>query len=195
MPTQTKKQFYTPEEYLELEEKAEFRNEYRDGEIVPMTGAALNHNQITINLVALLHLAFKRKKHRVFSNDLRLWIPSDRIYTYPDIMVIAGKPIFQGDRTDIVTNPVLVAEVLSQSTKNYDKGEKFDFYRSIPELREYILIDQYKVHVMQYYKTDSGSWLLTDYQTGDAVLELASIDLQIPLSEIYEQVDFELPDK
>jgi len=195
MQTQTKKQFYTPEEYLELEEKAEFRNEYRDGEIVPMTGGTAKHNSIAVNFLFALKLALRGQNYQIFINDLRLWIPSDRIYTYPDIMVIAGKLIFQGDRTDIVTNPILVAEVLSQSTKNYDKGEKFDFYRSIPELREYILIDQYKVHVMQYYKTDSGSWLLTDYQTADAVLKLASIDLQIPLSEIYEQIDFELLDQ
>jgi len=189
MSTQTKSRHFSPSEYLELEEVATFRSEYHDGEIVSMTGGTAEHNQIAINLVTFLRSAIKGKNYRLYINDMRLWIPRYREYTYPDVMLIDGKPVFEGDRRTTVINPSLIIEVLSNSTKNYDKGEKFDYYRSIPEFKEYILVEQYQPYVAQYKKTNDG-WLLTEYESLDSVVNLYAIALQIPLSEIYDLVDF-----
>jgi len=189
MSTQTKSRYFSPSEYLELEEVATFRSEYHDGEIVSMTGGTAEHNQIAINLVTFLRSAIKGKNYRLYINDMRLWIPRYREYTYPDVMLIDGTPVFEGDRRTTVINPSLIVEVLSNSTKNYDKGEKFDYYRSIPEFKEYILVEQYQPYVAQYKKTNDG-WLLTEYESLDSVVNLYAIALQIPLSEIYDLVDF-----
>lgn len=190
MQIQTQKRHYTPEEYLELESTAEYKNEYQDGEIVPMTGGTTNHNKIALNFAAYSKFGLKGQKYEIYIGDVRLWIPLHRQYTYPDIMIIQGKPIYTGTNTTTVMNPSLIVEVLSQSTKNYDQGDKFLYYRSIPEFKEYILIDQTRYHVMQHTKTPDRKWLLTDHESEDAVLELSSINLSINLSDIYEQVNF-----
>lgn len=191
MPAQTQQRYYTPEEYLELEEAAEYKSEYIDGRIVPMAGGTTNHNDIAGNVYAHLKFALRGQNYKVFIGDVRLWVPRYRVYTYPDVMVISGEPVFEGNRTDTVTNPLMIVEVLSKSTKNYDQGDKFDYYRSIPEFREYILIDQYKFHVKHFAKTSEGKWLLTEYESVDAVLALSAIEWQIQFSEIYEGVKFE----
>ncbi|MBD2777881.1 Uma2 family endonuclease [Iningainema tapete] len=190
MQVQTRKHYYTPEEYLELESKAEYKSEYRDGEIVPMTGGTTNHNKIALNFAAYLKFALRGKKYDVYIGEVRLWIPRFRQHTYPDVMVIQGEPIYTSASTTTVMNPLLITEVLSKSTKNYDQGDKFLYYRSIPELKEYILIDQYQYHVMQYVKTSEGKWLFTEFESESAILSLQSIDFQIAFSELYEQVNF-----
>jgi len=139
--------------------------------------------------VTFLRSALKGKNYRLYMNDMRLWIPKYREYTYPDVMLIDCKPMFEGGSRTNVINPSLIIEVLSSSTKNYDKGEKFDFYRSIPEFKEYILVEQYQPYVAQYKKINEG-WLLNEYESLDAVLNLFAIALQIPLTEIYDLVDF-----
>lgn len=190
MQVQTQKRYYTPEEYLELEEKAEYKNEYRDGEIVPMTGGTTNHNKIAGNFYAYLKFALRGKKYDIYIGDVRLWIPRYRQHTYPDVMVIQGQPVYTGTNTTTVMNPLLIAEVLSKSTKNYDQGDKFLYYRSIPEFKEYILIDQYHYHVMQYVKTADGKWVFDELEGESATLSLQTIDFKILLSDLYEQVDF-----
>lgn len=190
MQTQPKQGLYTAEEYLLLEENAECRSEYRNGEILPMTGGSINHNEIVGNLLANLRFLLRGQNYRVFASDLRVWIPSQRIYTYPDVLAIAGEPALHENRKDTVTNPLLIFEVLSKSTSAYDKGEKFDYYRSIPGFSEYILIDQYKFHVKQFAKTSDQKWLLTDYESGEDVLRFSTLDAQISLAEIYAQVEF-----
>jgi Uma2 family endonuclease len=187
---QTVKRFYTPEEYLELEEQAEFKSEYRDGEIVLMTGGTTNHNQIALNLAASLKFTLKGKNYRVFIGDVRLWIPKYRQHTYPDVMVIQGQPVYTGTSTTTVTNPLLITEVLSKSTQNYDQGNKFLYYRSIPEFKEYVLIDQYQYHVMHYVKTGDGKWVFDEIEGESATLSLETVDFEITLSDLYEQVDF-----
>jgi Uma2 family endonuclease len=190
MQLQTPKRSYTPEEYLELEEAADYKSEYRDGEIVPMTGGTTNHNKIALNFAANLKFALRGQDYDIYIGDVRLWIPRYRQYTYPDVMVIQGEPIYTGTSTTTVMNPLLIVEVLSKSTKNYDLGDKFIYYRSIPEFKEYILIDQTKYHVMQYTKTLEGRWFLTEYESEETILELSSIEFQINLKEIYEKVNF-----
>jgi Uma2 family endonuclease len=187
---QTQTRYYTPEEYLELEEKAEYKSEYRDGEIIPMTGGTTNHNKIAGNFYAYLKFGLKKQNYDVYIGDVRLWIPRYRQHTYPDIMVIQGEPIYTGASTTTVMNPLLIAEVLSKSTSNYDQSDKFMYYRSIPEFKEYILINQYQYHVMQYVKTDDGKWIFTELQSESDILTLETIDFQIALSDLYEQVNF-----
>ena len=187
---QTQTRYYTPEEYLELEEKAEYKSEYRDGEIIPMTGGTTNHNKIALNFAANLKFGLKKQNYDVYIGDVRLWIPRYRQHTYPDIMVIQGEPIYTGANTTTVMNPLLIAEVLSKSTSNYDQSDKFMYYRSIPEFKEYILINQYQYHVMQYVKTDDSKWIFTELQSESDILTLETIDFQIALSDLYEQVNF-----
>ncbi len=190
MQLQTLKRYYTTEEYLELEEAAEYKSEYRDGEIVPMTGGTTNHNKIALNFSANLKFALRGQDYDIYIGDVRLWIPRYRQYTYPDVMVIQGESIYTGTSLTTVMNPLLIVEVLSNSTKNYDQGDKFLYYRSIPELKEYILIDQAQFHVIQHTKTTVGKWLLTEYESESAVLALESIDYQIAFSDLYERVNF-----
>ncbi|MBE9054586.1 Uma2 family endonuclease [Sphaerospermopsis sp. LEGE 08334] len=188
---QTQTRTYTPEEYLELEEKAEYKNEYRDGEIIPMAGGTTNHNKIALNFAAALKYGLKNQNYDVYIGDVRLWIPRYRQYTYPDVMLIKGEPIYQNANTTTVMNPLLIAEVLSKSTSNYDQSDKFLYYRSIPEFKEYILINQYQYHVMHYVKTDDGKWIFTELESESDTLTLQNLDFQIDFQNLYEQVDFQ----
>lgn len=186
----TVKAYYTPEEYLELEEKADYKNEYRNGEIIPMTGGTTNHNKLALNLATRLSITLNGQDYEVYIGDVRLWIPRYREFTYPDVMVIQGQPIYYGTNTTTVTNPLLIAEVLSKSTKDYDRGDKFLYYRSIPEFQEYILIDQTEYHVMQYVKSSQNQWILSEYSSVDDVLTLRSLNVEIALNQLYKKVNF-----
>jgi len=185
------KRDYSPIEYLELEVISEYRHEYIDGQIIPMTGGTPNHNQIAGNFYAALNFALKRQPYRVFIADQRLWIPKKRIHTYPDVMVVAGSLEFSEGRKDTITNPLVICEVLSKSTRSYDLDEKFAAYRTIPSFQEYVLIDQYKNHVEQYSKTDENKWIFSEYEQESSIITLSTIQFQIPLSDIYDKVDFE----
>jgi Uma2 family endonuclease len=190
MLLQTTKRYYTPAEYLEVEAAADYKSEYRDGEIVTMTGGTTNHNKIALNFAANLKFALRGQAYDIYIGDVRLWIPRYRQYTYPDVMVIQGDPIYTGTGTTTVMNPLLIVEVLSKSTKNYDQGDKFLYYRSISEFREYILIDQARYYIMQYSKTSDGKWWLNEYESPESLLKLNAIEFQINLLDIYERVDF-----
>lgn len=187
----TEKRYYTPEEYLALEETAIDKSEYHDGEIVTMTGGTTNHNKLALNFCRKFPLTIKEQNYEIFINDVRLWIPQTRRYVYPDIMVIQGEPIYQENNQTVVTNPLVIIEVLSNSTKNYDRGNKFFFYRSIPTFREYILIDQYSYHIEQFAKNSKSKWELTEYDSEDSVLTLESLEFQIPMRDIYQRINFE----
>ena len=181
---------YSIEKYLELEENSEFRNEYLDGEIKLMTGGTPNHNEITGNFYTFLKLALRGKNYKVFMSDLRLWIPQYNIYTYPNLLVTNGQPVLQNNRNDTVINPLLIVEVLSKSTKNYDRGDKFDYYRSISEFAEYILVDQYRYNVKQFAKADDGRWWLNEYQNQSDSFSLVTLNCKIRLRDIYEEIEF-----
>jgi Uma2 family endonuclease len=187
----TEKRYYTPEEYLALEEKAEYKSEYHDGVIISMTGGTTNHNQITGNIYMALRLALKGQEYDVFISDVRLWIPRIRSYVYPDVMVIAGKPEYYENRKDTIINPHVIIEVLSKSTKGYDRGDKFSYYKTIPTFQEYILIDQTKIAIEQYSKQSNKRWSYCEYDEEDAGLLFNSFQVEVPLVDIYEKVDFE----
>jgi Uma2 family endonuclease len=187
----TEKRYYTPEEYLALEETAIDKSEYHDGESITMTGGTTNHNKLAGNFYKKFPLTIKEQDYEIFINDVRLWISQNRRYFYPDIMVIQGETIYQGTNQTVVTNPLVIIEVLSNSTKNYDRGNKFFFYRSIPTFREYILIDQYSYHIEQFAKNSKSKWELTEYDSEDSVLTLESVEFQIPIRDIYQRINFE----
>ena len=182
--------YYSPAEYLELEVNSDIRHEYINGLIIPMTGGTPDHNQIAGNFYAVLNFALKRQPYQVFVTDQRLWIPNRRIHTYPDIIVVQTPLVFAEGRKDTITNPVMIAEVLSTSTKSYDKDEKFAAYRTIASFQEYILIDQYTIHVEQYVKTDNRKWMFLEYEDINDTLNLTSVSCQISLADIYEKIDF-----
>ncbi|MDY6782292.1 MAG: Uma2 family endonuclease [Cyanobacteriota bacterium] len=187
----TQQRYYTPEEYLALEEVAQTKSEYRDGQIIPMTGGTVNHNQIALNMSIALSLAFKHQDYRVLMGDVRLWISAAQFYTYPDLIVISGQPQYHNNRKDTITNPQVLVEVLSKSTRNYDRGDKFDYYKTIPTFQEYILIDQSQIKITQYFKTEAKRWTYREYDEEDTALSFNVFGVKVPLADIYEKVDFE----
>ncbi len=187
---QVQQKTYTPEEYLALEETAEFRSEYENGEIVSITGGSFDHNTLFVNFCALLKFASRGRDFTVRAGDMRVWIPRYRLYVYPDVYVIQGKPIFQETRKDVVLNPQLIIKILSKSTQNYDRTDKFCAYRSIPEFQEYLLVNQYEIYVEHHIKTNDG-WVLREYESDSAIIHLSSIGVDIAIADIYEGVTFE----
>ncbi|MBW4564162.1 MAG: Uma2 family endonuclease [Mojavia pulchra JT2-VF2] len=188
----TQQLHYTPKEYLELEEAADYKSEYIDGQIIPMAGGTINHNRIAGNFYAVLNFAFRQQEYEVFNSDIRLWIPQKRIYTYPDVTLVAGEPEFFNNRTDIILNPQVIIEVLSKSTKAYDREDKFQAYRTIPTFQEYLLIDQTRIHVEQYSKTGKKQWALREYDEEDEAIALVTVAFEISLQDLYNKVQFEL---
>jgi Uma2 family endonuclease len=182
---------YTPEEFLEFEVTSEERHEYVNGEIRLMTGGTPDHNEIASNLMVALKLLLKGKPYRIFITDQRLWIPNRNLYTYPDVMVVEKPLQLQTGRTDTVTNPCFIAEVLSKSTQDYDRGEKFSAYRTIESFREYLIVDQYSTHVEHYVKTAVNQWLLSEYDDPNVTLSLSTFDAQIQIADLYENIDFD----
>ncbi len=182
---------YTVAEYLELEAKAEFKSEFVDGEIIPMAGASANHNKIALNFCRLFPLSIDGQEYDTFMSDMRLWIPDHKRYTYPDVIVVEGESIFTDEKQTSITNPLLIVEILSNSTQNYDRADKFKLYRSIPSFKEYILIYQNSYCVEQYIKQQDGRWILTEYLGEDAVLKLEYVSFEISLKDLYKRVNFE----
>ena len=185
-------QRYTVAEYLAQEVAADIRHEYIDGDILPMTGGTPDHNQILLNLASALNLRLSQEPYRVFAADQRLWIPQTRIYTYPDVMVTPGELAYQAGRRDTITNPILIVEVLSASTSNYDRGGKFAAYRSISSMVEYVLVDQYSAHVEHHVKTGPKQWMLQEYDGLDATLPFSSLEFSISLHKLYNKIQFEI---
>ncbi len=183
--------YVSPEEYLERERQAEFRSEYRGGEIFAMAGAKIRHARIVTNLVRHLGNRLAGGGCSVFSTDVKLHAPEAQLYTYPDVMVICGEPSIEEDLQDIVTNPTLIVEVLSKSTQNYDRGEKFEYYRTLASLREYLTVAQDRIHVEQHVKQPSGQWLLTEFTDKAASIVLSSLGVELPLSDVYGRVQFQ----
>lgn len=188
--SQTSGQQYTLAEYRRLEESANERHEYHDGKIVSMTGATLEHSAISGNIYALLRSALKKTRFKPFNSDLRIWVPQYHRGVYPDVMVIEGKPIFNDQRRDEIINPKLIVEVLSRSTEANDRGDKFMYYRAIPEFSEYLLVSQYHPWIDQYTKMASGDWLMHSCDGLDASIELQTVGVQLSLADIYEEIAF-----
>ena len=183
-------QLYTIEQYFKLDTNSEERHEYINGEMIAMTGGTPNHNKIALNFASALNFGLKRQPLDIFVTDQRIWIPEKRNYTYPDVMVINQPIQYAENRKDTLINPLLIAEVLSKSTKNYDKDEKFAAYRTISSFQEYLLIDQYKTHLEHYIKTEPRHWLFIECDNPKDIISLSSINFEIELIDLYDKVDF-----
>jgi Uma2 family endonuclease len=191
MIAQAEKRIYSSAEYLDIEVASEIRNEYHNGEIIPMTGGTPNHNRISGNIYIALSLALKRKPYEVFHVDQRLWIPEPNLYNYPDVMVVS-KPIeLQIGRKDTVVNPCFIAEILSKSTQNYDRSEKFSAYRTIDSFQEYLLVDQSQIRVEHYLKSGINQWLFSEYADPNTTLTFRTLELEMQIADIYENINFE----
>lgn len=153
-----------------------------------MAGGTTNHNEIITNLCLLLKPPLRQKKGKIYIENVKLFIPKYTIFTYPDVMVMAGNPLYYNESNTTVTNPVVLFEVLSNSTRDYDLGRKFEYYRSIETLQEYVLIDPEKMQIMIYRRDNQKKWLLDILDTATDILVLNSVAIEISLSEVYESV-------
>jgi Uma2 family endonuclease len=183
----------TEEEYLLFETEATERHEYYQGEVFAMAGGSVEHARIMMNASREISQRLKGKRCEAFGSDLRVHVDAAGLYTYPDISIICGDIKRHKGRKDTVTNPAVLIEVLSPDTERYDRGQKFDFYREIPSLKEYILISSTRVKAEHFQRQESGQWLLTIYSEPDETLQIQSIGAGIPLSEIYDRVSFVQP--
>lgn len=180
----------TEEQYLAVERAAEFKSEFLDGVMYAMSGGSPRHSSLAVSILAELHGILRGSECRVFNSDLRVRV-SSRMYTYPDVSVVCGKPLLADEQRDVLLNPVVIFEVLSPSTELYDRGPKLQLYRTIPSLKEYLLVDQNKVRIEQYIHQDARTWTLRDHEGLDAVLKMDSIGASLPLRLIYDRVDLE----
>lgn len=174
------------EEYLAAERVAESKSEYYDGVVYAMSGASLAHNQIVTNLIVALQNRLKGGKGRAYPGDLRVSTPSGHRYFYPDVTVVCGPAQTFDERNDILLNPTVVVEVLSDSTAAYDRGRKFLSYQTIPSLKEYLLVAQDEQRV-ETFRRQPGGWLYTQIAHPEAAVALESLGLELPLVEIYEE--------
>jgi Uma2 family endonuclease len=187
MTAQTIK-MYSEKEYLELERDAEYKSEYYRGEIFAMAGASPNHNRIKENLSIEIGGFLKGKSCQSFSSDMRLHIPQNGLYTYPDLLVVCGRLEFSESDEDTLVNPSAIIEVLSRTTSTYDRGDKFHLYRSIPTLTEYVLVDSLSILVEVWRKNEDGTWLLAkETENIEEQITLTNFDLQLKLRDIYAQ--------
>lgn len=183
---------YTLEEYLELDFHSDERLEFWDGEIYNMSGVSANHAVIEINLIVALHAKLSGRRCRIFPANMRIKVPTLPPYRYGDLSALCGEPQYEKiGGLDTLLNPALIIEVLSASTEAHDRGEKFSHYQSIASFSEYLLIAQHRPHIVHLTKRDDQSWTHRELSDLSAVLHLHSLDCQLALSEIYENVSFE----
>lgn len=182
--------YVSPEDYLRREREAEYKHEYYGGKIRAMAGADFAHNRICANLTIGLGIQLRQKNCTPVGSDQRVHVKTKSSFSYPDLSVVCGQPEFLNDKKpDNLVNPMLLVEVLSPSTKDYDRGEKFMLYRQIPSLRHYLLLDSESVHAELYSLDELGRWVLTETRDIVAVLDLNHLGCQLALTEVYEGVE------
>jgi Uma2 family endonuclease len=182
--------YITPQEYLKMERESPTKHLYLDGEIVAMAGASLAHNDIVANLIGAINPFLKGSQCKIRPSDLRISIPSANSYTYPDATIICGKPEMEDDKFDTATNPSVIFEILSGSTKEYDSGNKFLYYQRIPSLKEYILIDSFKKYAVIYTRQSLDLWKIETFEDRNSVLSIKTIDFKLPFDDLYFEVAF-----
>lgn len=186
------RQNFTLEEYLRMEEHAKEKHVFENGKIIPMSGGTANHNEISANAIAALAHAVRQlaEKFRVYTSDMKIWIPDSNRVVYPDALVIAEKPVFYEDRKDIITNPLLIVEVLSPSSEAGDRGSKFHDYRTISTFREYLLLRQDEAFATLATRQSEDLWRMTDIHGINERIQLESIASTITMADLYYNIDF-----
>jgi len=180
--------YLSEEQYLELERKNEIHHEYLRGEIFAMSGGTADHSSLAVHNLAAMLSQIDDGPCQAFNSDLRVRVAASGLYTYPDISVVRGEPLFRDDTRDPLLNPVLIVEVLSQSTASYDRGEKFRHYQSIPTLQTYILVSSDRVRVERFTRAGTDTWTYRASDGLDAVLAIETPPLTIPLQSIYRRL-------
>jgi len=180
------KQHFSHEEYFALEEQEQIRYEYMAGEVFAMTGGTVKHSLISVNCLSSLANLFKNTQCNVFNSDLKLKIPEHDKFCYPDVMLLYKDT----SQSNFIEEPELIIEVLSESTESYDRGLKFEHYRSIKKLKYYLLVSQERVHVELYFRQDEKHWILSEFTEMDESIKLDKWQMNLPLSEIYYHIDF-----
>ena len=183
------KTYLTPEQYLEIDRKAEHKSEYYDGEMLAMSGASLPHNQLVRNLMGQLYQQLRRSQCSVLPSDMRVRVSATGLYTYPDVVAYCGEPQLMDKELDTLLNPSLIVQVLSPSTEAYDRGRKFEHYQSIESLTEYLLVSSDRVHVDLFTRQPDRGWLLTSVDQLEGSLDLQSVGARLSLADLYENVD------
>jgi Uma2 family endonuclease len=185
----------TPDEYLAFERGGDSKHEYLAGRLYAMAGGSARHNRIAGSAFAALYAQLRGRDCTVYPSDMRVHVTQTGLYTYPDITVVCGREQYLDDKEDTLLNPLVIIEVLSPSTEKYDRGKKFQHYRSILALREYLLIAQDEPRIEHFLRQPDNTWLFSEANGLDAVLELASIQGTLQLAEVYETVSFPAPDE
>ena len=183
------KLIYNAEEYLALEETADYRSQFYNGEIFAMAGASRRHNTIAMNTAGDLHFQLRSRPCEIYQNDMRVKVSQD-LYTYPDIVIVCGEPRIEKKHGENLLNPLVIIEVLSSSTERFDRGEKARLYRLMPSLEEYVLISQDAMRVEHFARQKNGGWLLTELSNAADVLELPTVSCRVGLNDIYAKIDF-----
>ena len=178
------------EEYLAMERNHPEKYQFFDGEIFLMGGASATHNLITTNIVGELGLAMKQKPCRVYANHLRVKVDPSGLYTYPDVVVSCGEERFDDQQKDTLLNPIVLVEVLSESTEAYDRGGKFAHYRQLDSLQHYILVSQTEALMECFSRYTDEGWLFSEARGLEATLSIPSLECRIALAEVYAKVVF-----
>jgi len=184
------KPYLTPAEYLRLERQAETKSEYWDGQVYAMVGATEEHNLIATNLVISLGSQLRSKPCKVYSNDMRVKVSAAGLYTYPDVIVVCGKAHFEDRHRDTLLNPTVLIEVLSPSTAAYDRGAKFEFFRMLESLSDYLLVAQDRPIIEHYVRQPDDKWLLSTYKGLEAVVHVGFIGCDVRLADVYDKVEW-----
>ncbi len=180
---------FSPADYLALERVADSKHEFFDGETFAMSGGSLYHSQLAGNIIIEFGKALENSRCRILTSDMRIKLPTG-LYTYPDASVLCENPKFEDGRKDVLLNPMVIIEVLSPSTESYDRGRKFEHYRSCPSLRDYVLISQDRIFVEHFTRqADSDQWLLTTWNSLDATVTFPSLSVSLPLRGIYAKIE------
>jgi Uma2 family endonuclease len=182
------KPFLTPEEYLALERQAETRSEYWQGETYALAGASRQHNLVAFNLAATLGAQLKSRPCEAYTSDMRVRVARADHYSYPDVVVVCGPAEFEDGSEDTLLNPTVLIEVLSPSTEAYDRGAKFEFYRMLESLSDYLLISQSRPIIEHYTRQPDNHWLLSTYKGLEAVTPIPSIGCELRLADVYDKV-------
>lgn len=190
MAVPQKKPFITPEEYLRLERAAPYKSEYYAGEIFAMAGGSATQSALTMSIGGELRTLLRGHRCAPYDSNLRIFFPDTGLYAYPDVTVICGPLEFVDEHTDMVTNPTLIVEVLSDSTEAYDRGNKFAHYRTLPSFAEYVLVSQKEPLVEVFFRQGDGTWQLTPVRGREAVVRLQSLGVDLRLAEVYDRVEF-----
>jgi Uma2 family endonuclease len=183
--------FITPEAYLKQEREAATKSEYIDGQIYAMSGASRQHNRITVDVATLINVQLRGGPCELFSNDMRVKVNDNSLYTYPDVVVACGEARFEDAALDTLLDPTLIIEVLSDSTEKYDRGKKFAHYQRIASLKEYVMIAQDEARIECYTRLEDDRWMLSKVASLEEAMPLESIGCVLPLAEVYARVKFE----